>query len=363
MSNFGNKSGDKYGIDSHKLIYHVSRVAKWLETGDVYPIYMEISPSGACNHRCTFCGLDFMGYQKRFLDSGILKERLSEMGQLGVRSIMYGGEGEPLMHVDICDIIRHTADCSIDVAVTSNGVLFKGAIAEAALPVLKWIKISLNAGTRQTYAKVHRTKPEDFDIVLKNIADAVVIKQRHGYTSTIGVQMLLLPENQEEAVEFARIVRDTGADYLVIKPYSQHPMSKTDKYSDINYAGSMALAESLAEIATEDFSVIFRTNAMSRWDDKGRSYCQCLAHPFWSYIDTAGNCWGCSVYLGDERFLYGNIYDSSFKEIWTGGLRKKISTWIETGLDVSGCRVNCRMDAINRYLWALKHQPEHVNFI
>ncbi|HAB51888.1 MAG TPA: radical SAM protein, partial [Ignavibacteriales bacterium] len=50
---------DKYRIDSHKLMYHVSRINDWLEGKIIYPIYAEISPSGACNHRCTYCALDF----------------------------------------------------------------------------------------------------------------------------------------------------------------------------------------------------------------------------------------------------------------------------------------------------------------
>ncbi|MBF0459565.1 MAG: radical SAM protein [Nitrospirae bacterium] len=354
---------DKYGIDSHKLIYHIPRLNQWLQSGECYPIYMEISPSGTCNHRCVFCGVDYMGYQKRFLDAGILRERLEEMASLGLKSIMYCGEGEPLLHRDISDIIRHTAQCSIDAAITSNGVLFTEAIAGSTLPYLKWIKISLNAGTKETYSKIHRTKPEDFDTVIRNIAAAVRIKHDNGYQCTIGVQMLLLPENHNEAIELAVRIKDTGADYLVIKPYSQHPMSSTSRYKDIMYSGYMALAAELSAAVTEKFEIIFRTNAMIRQDEQARNYCRCLAHPFWSYMDSAGNIWGCLDHLTDERFLYGNIHNNTFKEIWTGSARKKAAKWIETVFDVNECRVNCRMDAINRYLWKLKNPPVHVNFI
>jgi len=112
---------DEFRIDSHKLIFHPLRVSKWLSGEKIYPIYAELSPSGACNHRCTFCALDYMEYKPRFLDTALLKERLTEMGRLGLRSIMYGGEGEPFLHKDIGDIIVHTKRSGIDVGITTNG--------------------------------------------------------------------------------------------------------------------------------------------------------------------------------------------------------------------------------------------------
>jgi len=80
-------------------------------------------------------------------------------------------------------------------------------------------------------------------------------------------------------------------------------------------------------------------------------------------IDAGGNVWGCSAYLGDERFLYGNIYENSFQEIWEGEKRAESLEWAEKELDTDQCRVNCRMDEINRYLWEMRHPPAHVNFI
>ncbi len=59
---------DEYGIDSHKLMFHVPRVNDWLQGKTVYPIYIEIAPAGGCNHRCTFCAVDYIGYKVRYLD-------------------------------------------------------------------------------------------------------------------------------------------------------------------------------------------------------------------------------------------------------------------------------------------------------
>lgn len=105
---------DKYGIDSQKIAYHPARLAQWLEAGDdwdkakkVYPLYVELSPSGACNHRCVFCALDYVGYKPFFLDTVKLKQVLTEMGEKGVKSVMMGGEGEPLLHPQIIELTNH----------------------------------------------------------------------------------------------------------------------------------------------------------------------------------------------------------------------------------------------------------------
>lgn len=354
---------DKYRIDNHKLLYHVSRVNDWLGGKNVYPIYAEISPSGTCNHRCTYCALDFMEYQPRFLDKDVLNDRLSEMASLGLKSIMYAGEGEPLLHRDIGEIINHTKKVGIDVAITTNGVLLKEGLVGSTLENITWIKVSINGATRETYAKIHKTSPDNLDRVIENVSYAVKVREDKGYKCALGMQLILLPENWHEAELLAQYAKDIGMDYLVIKPYSQHPLSKTTKYKDIKYSDYLHLADKLNNFNDSKFSVIFRVNTMKKWDEGQRNYKHCLALPFWSYIDAGGTVWGCSAYLSDEHFIYGNIYKNTFKEIWEGEKRMKAVRWVEKDLDTNQCRVNCRMDEINRYLWQLKHPPEHVNFI
>ena len=354
---------DKYKIDSHKLIYHVGRLNDWLNGKDIYPLYIEVSPSGTCNQRCIYCGLDFMEYKPIFLDTKVFKERLWEMGALGVKSIMYAGEGEPFLHKDIAEIIKHTKHSGIDVALTTNGVLLSNTIVERNLRHISWIKVSINAATKQTYTKIHRAAPTDFNKVIRNMAYAKKVKQKNGYKCTLGMQIVLLPENYKEVVALARIAKDIGMDYLVVKPYSQHPLSKTIKYKDIKYNNYFYLEEKLSTFNDENFNAIFRIDTMKKWDNSRRNYRHCLALPFWSYIDASGNLWSCSVYLSKEPFRYGNIYSSTFKALWKSKKKKDLVRWAKDKLDTNKCRVNCRMDEVNHYLWELTHPPEHVNFI
>lgn len=234
--------------------------------------------------------------------------------------------------------------------------------ATALLPNLAWMKVSLNAGTAATYAAVHRCKPGDFDRVLKNLAACVAIKRETGCSCTLGAQMLLLPENKDKVHRLAKLCKEIGLDYVVFKPYSQHPLSETRQYEQVDYQTQIVVSDSVKSLESDTFKVVVRTATMARATEE-RGYQKCLALPFWTYIDAGGNVWGCSAFLGDERFLYGNIYDQSFANIWASEQRRRSLEFVANELDICSCRSTCRMDKINQFLDALENPPPHVNFI
>lgn len=356
-------TADPLRIDSHKLMYHPERVAAWQRGETVYPIYLEMSPAGGCNHRCTFCALDYQEYRPRFLPRDVVNERIVEMGRLGLKSIMFGGEGEPLLHRDLETFAATAHANGIDTALTTNGVLLSEDRAGHLVRHCSWIKFSINAGTAATYAAIHRAASDDFQRALDNLAATAASARREGSRCVVGAQIILLPENVGEVETLAACVRDAGGAYLVVKPYSQHPMSRTCRYKDIDYTPYLNLQERLEHLASDRFKVVFRRSTMQKLNADERGYERCLALPFWSYIDAGGNVWGCSAYLGDERFKYGNILHEGFEAIWNGVRRKESLAFVAECLDSGACRQNCRMDEINRYLWELTHPVEHVNFI
>jgi wyosine [tRNA(Phe)-imidazoG37] synthetase (radical SAM superfamily) len=356
-------SSDTYRIDSHKLMFHPERIARWLAGEAIYPIYVELSPSGACNHRCVFCAFDFMRYRARFLDAKMLEVRLAEMSGLGVKSISLAGEGEPLLHPDIAKIAECAKRSGLDVAFTTNGSLLTNELALRLLPVSSWIKVSCNAGTPESYANVHRTNKDTFEVVMRNLQNAVSLREKHDWKCTLGLQILLLPEVADEVVGLAKRCRDIGLDYIVVKPYSQHLKSGNREYEAVSYAEFGGLAENMETLKTSEFHAFFRTNAMKKWDEKTRPYERCLALPFWAYVDSGANVWGCFNHLKDDRFCYGNLNEKTFAEIWRGQERRSKLAWAENDMAIDACRIGCRMDEINRYLWELRHPGEHVNFV
>lgn len=353
---------DAFRIDSHKLIYHPRRVADWLAQNDAWPIYIEISPTSACNHRCIFCAFDYLGHTPRFLDPKILKRFLNGISRRGVKSVLFSGEGETLLYAPLADMAAHAKKRGLDAAVTTNGVLLSKETARALIPQLTWLRVSLNAGTAKTYTLVHGAGLEDFPCVIQNIRGAVAVRNASAAACAIGVQFLLLKENRREAATLAEILSDTGIDYFSVKPYSQHPLSINRLKDGLEYGDQKYLERRLRIYERPDFKIIFRKDTMTRLINRG-TYEKCYGTSFAAHLTTEGDLYGCSAFLGDPRFCFGNIYRETFERIWRGVRRAKVLKMLAESWDMAKCREVCRLDAVNRYLWELKHPPAHVNFI
>lgn len=360
----------QYRIDSHKLIYHPSRVGQWLDGHEhwntaksIYPIYIEASPAGGCNHRCSFCAMDYVGYKNRMFDLEIWDKTTSIMAEKKVKSIMLAGEGEPFLNKDAGRMAALAKEKGIDVAFSTNGVLMDGRQSDIAIPVSSWIKVSIDAGTPETYAAIRKTRDADFHTLFRNLEYAVNLKQKNGYDCTLGAQMILLPENLDELAVLAKMCRDTGLEYLVIKPYSQHLHSHNRQYESLGYDRLLEALSDVEALSTDTFQVIFRKQAFDNHQQGETRYRHCFSIPFfWTHIMANHDVYACSSHIMDPKFLLGNLTEASFHDIWEGEKRKQLFHTMKS-FDVSECRMNCRMTFINDYLWELNHPKPHVNFI
>lgn len=347
-------------MDSHKLIYHPDVVARWMQGENIYPIEIEISPSGACNHRCVFCAVDYIGYQPKFLDKDIILRDIAQMSRKGLKSVICSGEGEPLLNKDMPDLANKIKACGVNVAMSTNGVLFTKDKLDECIQAFTWIRFSIASMEEKSYDQIQRGTQGDLERVKTNLLDAVRIKRDKNLKTTLGVQCLLLPENMTQLSDMAKQLSEIGVDYLTVKPYSQHLHSENT--FQIDYDIMLELEQDIKQYVTEDFSVYFRANAMKKMHQK-KCYSECYGLPFMTHIDAMGNVWPCVAHIGTEKFCYGNIYNQTFEEIWEGTRRQHIIQKLKA-LDINMvCREACRLDEINKYLNELKNPGEHVNFI
>lgn len=360
----------KEWIENPKVIYHQDWIRRWRQNPfSVPPIYIEISPVGWCNHRCTFCAVEMLGYPRIKLNADLLSRLLSEISQmrgedpdgLGVKSIQYAGEGEPTLYKDLARIFRETRKAGIDIGMLTNGTGLTEKLSREIIPLVNgYIQASINGGTADTYAKIHRAPLKHWDLVWRNLDRAVNIKRKLGITECdISANMtVLIPDNWLEMELLVKKARDCGLNYVSFKPYSQHPYSKeTAKlYGDMSYKDVMdEIFETgnklIKQYSSDSFEVIFRFSRFKEYESKERGYTTCRATPnIWSYIQSDGTWISCSAFWTDERFILGNINNQTFREIWYGERRKAHLKYVSEKLDIAECRKTCHPDKENRFL-------------
>lgn len=337
---------DYRDIDGHKLMYHPHEVSQWLEGGQVCPLYVEVSLTSKCNYRCSYCAFDWYKRGDE-LDVSKLGDIFLQMKMLGVKSVMFGGEGEPVMHPHFVEAVEKAYVVGLDVALTTNGSLLTKEVLEKMLPLLTWVKVSLNSVDPAVFSRMSGREELVAVTVMKNIEDAVKIRKDRKLVCDIGVQMLITPENGYplSIIDTIAAARDAKVDYFVLKQYSHHPASKNDFKNPL-------LAD-YTKYSHGNFHVIQR-----RQHESG-DYDKCYALPFWSYISSNGDVWACSSHMPDYSYIMGNIYINKLENIWI----QRIWDRIIRDTDVKKCRVGCRMDQCNRYLYRLMKPGKHDSFI
>ncbi|MBW1783673.1 MAG: radical SAM protein [Deltaproteobacteria bacterium] len=346
-------------LDGTKLIHHLDALSQWKQGETVYPILVEVSPTNQCNQNCVFCAYEYLSRRPvHFIKKDILIRAVKELGGMGTKSVFYSGEGEPLLHKDLPEMVEEISAMGFDQALNTNGVLLETDRMQRILPHLSWVRISVNGGTQDSYRSVHQTDRADFGRVLKNIEAAASYKHRESLRTTIGVQMVYVGQPREEVTSLAGTAKEMGADYFTLKNFNPHPASKFRPPAE----EPCEIIQQVEGFSDERYTAVVRWNLKE--DGSRRPYRRCYALPFFAEILSNGDVYSCGPHLGNPKFCYGNINEMSFRSLWSLENRAPVEEHVAGLKDLDKiCMPNCRLDAANRFLWDLRNPPAHINFI
>ncbi|NFV81174.1 radical SAM protein [Magnetospirillum aberrantis] len=347
-------------LNGHKLLHHVDELVKWKRGEDFFPIHLDISPIGKCNHRCAHCYVEYLGHRGPKLEREAFLRLAADIGRCGVKSAFIAGTGEPFLNEATVDAIRIGRENGTDMAVSTNGVLLDEDKLNGILPYLTWMRFSILGGSAPTYAKLQSGREADWDKLVQVLSWAGGIKARRGLDVTLGAVFCVMPENGHEVALLARRLKDSGIDYMVVKPASQNERNTFRVPLDMHERFRDQIAEAEA-LSGDGFHVEVRMDQFNQM--LKRTYKKCLGLPFITMIGEDGGIYTCNGHWGNPDFCYGNIHEQSFEEIWNGPRRREVQRRIEAHLDFDTCEPICRQNSINQFLWGLRSPPDHINFI
>lgn len=347
-------------LDSHKINYHPRQIADFFDEKLKAPIYVEISPTGICNHKCLFCHYNYLGHEGKFIKDKML-ELVKELADIGIKCIVFAGNGEPTLHVDTLESIVLAKSLGMDVALSTNGALLNEKHFDILAQNLTWIRFSFNAGSEENYGHVHQTKENDFNKVIQNIKKLKEAKAKLKSDITIGTQFVLIPENKDFALEHGKLLKSIGVDYFSIKHFYNHSHNEFNVVENISNEFIEELSKEAENLCDDKFTFLVRsTNNLS----SQRMYDKCYGLEFLLFIDENGDVFSCFSHQYDKKTIMGNIFKNSFKDIWQSEAKKQSINHINDCINKNQCQPNCRHHQINNYLWELTHPSiSHINFI
>lgn len=325
-------------IMSNKVFYHIDRIDCWLKNKPVKPITVKLYITNRCNLNCYYCIYKdrISNDEMRFKDSEIILKKLKEME---VKGIVFTG-GEPTFHKDYKKIVE-IASKDFEIGFITNGVIYPDILKN-----LKWIRFSLDSSDSEIYKKIKGI--DKSGEVINNIIKAIEEKKENNLDITIGIQMVVTPENYDYIKDNIYFADNLGADYFQFRPLENYDYKK-EEWAKI---WRMIEASKYMDLKIKIIPTLYKWKAL--WENKRVVNCRILN--FIGSISVKGDFYPCCFLIGKNFSKCGNLIKNNIEDI----LHKRQE--IIENIDYSKCPVLCQGTATNEVLEEF-YNLKHINFI
>lgn len=329
---------DEFEYNKLKLLCHKEKVQSLM---DVYsgikrydnlpPISVELHLTNNCNLCCPWCTDRDLHGNGACLEEEKVYDLLRYFGKCGTGVTLEGG-GEPTVHPKFKDIVRFGSKNSVDLGLITNGTV---DIADV-INDFKWVRVSLDSSCRDEY--ITEKGKDFFDRVLDNLAKIATV--RDNFRCYLGIGYVITTRNISHIEEIVTKLNDLKVDYIYFRPVEEAPEitpSRDELYD---------LRKRLLNL-TENMRIKFMLTISDRLVYDNASL-PCVAHSITSIIHADGDVVCCEKRRHDE-ITYGNIYKSSFEDIWNSEIKRETTKKLLDAKCQQGCSV-CRITPFNKIL-------------
>lgn len=297
-------------------------------TVDRLPTELYVEPTNRCNSKCRTCVRTFRTLEPPRDMS--LTEFVHIIDQFPViERVTLHGIGEPLLNVDLAEMIRYVKGKHPAAAVlfNSNGISLTGNCRRTLIESgLDEYRVSLDAATAQTYSLIRGM--DAFEYVKENIRRLIY---EAGPESLPRVSLWLVAV-RDNVAELPALV-DLAAELGVPEVYVQRLVlfdagfARPEKSVYRNLQGREEQALNQASRRAEELGITLRASGLTSPDESLRGpgedvqpWADCRRPWATTYITANGNVLPCCISPFSAKIytdlLLGNVFDTPFRQIW-----------------------------------------------
>lgn len=171
----------------------------------IFPLHVYIEPINVCNLRCVYCGTPQLKRKRESMSLELYKVIIEEIRSNNfTQRITLTGQGEPLLHKEIAQMVKIARDSGLYVSIITNATVLDQNLGKALIRAgLDRVQCSFDSLVKEDYEKVQVNA--DFNKTLTNIL--LFLKENHDsggkvFVSISRVESGLVRDKKEDFEKF-----------------------------------------------------------------------------------------------------------------------------------------------------------------
>lgn len=341
----------------YRIYKHLPR-----DVNSIVPITLEIHPTNKCNTTCSFCAFSGLKAQEE-IPYPIFVRLIDEVINLGIKSVVFAGGGEPCIYPNIDFFIQKLAANNIKVGIITNGLFVNDNIIKA-LAKCSWVRFSLLCSNEKDFSDLTETPAKNFNKICANIRKLTSFSHKNENLYVSGLYMSDTGKDDiQKLCAFIDLAENLHLDQIFIK-------KKIDDFKP-NEIVNILYSDNLEYIMTyaKKHNIITNMKKFTSIETnihKQRDYnesCNILKMNLMGLINGKGDYYPCLYQYVNDGIKYGNILHDSLSNILIN--RQKVQLQIEQQ-QCSFCRHWSLRSEIYEYKKSqiiLKCNDPHSDFI
>ena len=279
------------------------------------PAHIQIEPTTRCNLNCITCSRKSLS-TSRFNKTLSLDEYKHIIDQIpSLKSVQLSGLGEPLLTRDLEHIAKYTKEKNIKLSTNTNGSLINEKNADTLLNFFDQINISIDSAKADSYNTIR--SGGDFTKLIENINMITRKKATSNSKTKLFLTFTVTHKNYRELTEYLALCRQLHVNCAVVEVENWYVPSQ-DKYKEM-----FEFIENSRSVSNDIKTLVLNSKQGFKRDglqllylspEKRKGICS------WAFNQCFITCDGyitpCCIRMDPDIFNFGNIYESSFKELW-----------------------------------------------
>lgn len=313
----------------NKMLAHPDLIKKFVAGETFRPIHMRIGIMGACNMRCHFCNFhspkesnfyDLFSF-KDSIATGKAVQLLREFAETGGRAVTFCGSGECTIHPGYTAICDAAFEAGLRIGLITNGSrLSDPRIAECVARTHTWVRIGLNAGTKENFDRITRDHDHTFDTF--EHTPRTLRETAADPDFRVGFNFVVTGENYAEIGRAAALAARSGAHYVRFEPEFYSALGHKT-IADVMPEVAASLTE-VAALSTEAFEVSIPKldrGPMDQVEAVEGDFEHCHYSRFVTAVGADGHLYPCPQVHLNSRYQIGNVLDEGYLQVLEGGKR------------------------------------------